>query len=94
MEIHAMFNCEAYNDIRNLYIDRDALTCANDCNFIKLMNADIDNTVSIAKLAKFVSCMFKIRQHVWQLAAMSALCLYDGLEALCTMNEIKTWNLN
>ena len=25
-EIHVMFNCEAYNDIRNLYIDRDALT--------------------------------------------------------------------
>ena len=22
---------------------------------------------------------------------MSALYLYDGLEALCTMNELKTW---
>ena len=38
---------EAYNDIRNLYIDRDALTCANEYNFIKLMNAD--NTDCIAK---------------------------------------------
>ena len=32
-EIHVMFNCEACNDIRNLYIERDALTfltCANE----------------------------------------------------------------
>ena len=62
-EIHVMFNCEAYNDIRNLYIDRDALTCANEYNFIKLMNAD--NTDCIVKLANFVSYMFKIRQQLY-----------------------------
>ena len=56
-----MFNCEAYNDIRNLYIDRDTLTCANEYNFIKLMNTD--NTDCIVKLANFVSYMFKIRQQ-------------------------------
>ena len=48
-EIHVMFNCDAYNDIRNLYIERDALTCANEYNFIKLMNAN--NTDCIVKLA-------------------------------------------
>ena len=62
-EIHVMFNCEACNDIRNLYIDRDALTCANEYNFIKLMNAD--NTDCIVKLANFVSYMFKIRQQLY-----------------------------
>ena len=55
--------CEAYNDIRNLYIDRDALTCANEYNFVKLMNAD--NTDCIVKLANFVSYMFKIRQQLY-----------------------------
>ena len=36
--------------LETLYIDRDALTCANEYNFIKLMNAD--NTDCIVKLAK------------------------------------------
>ena len=62
-EIHVMFNCDAYNDIRNLYIDREALTCANEYNFIKLMNAD--NTDCIVKLANFVSYMFKVRQQLY-----------------------------
>ena len=55
-EIHVMFECEAYNDIRNLYTDRDALTCDNECNYIKLRNAD--NIDCIVKLANFVLCMF------------------------------------
>ena len=62
-EMHVMFNWEVYNDIRNLYIDRDALTCANEYNFIKLMTAD--NTDCIVKLANFVSCMFQIRQQLY-----------------------------
>ena len=62
-EIHVMFNCEAYNDIRNLYIDRDDLTCAEDYSGIKLMNAY--NTDCMVKLAYFVSCMFKIRQQLY-----------------------------
>ena len=39
-EIHVMFQCEACNDIKNLYIDKEVLTCVNEYNFITMMNAD------------------------------------------------------
>ena len=58
-EIHVMFECEAYN-IRNLYIDRDALTCDNEYNYIKLMNAD--NTDCFVKTCKF--CVMHVLKFV------------------------------
>ena len=61
-EIQVMFHCEAYNDIRNLHIDREVLTYANEYNFTTMMNAN--NTDCSVKLANFVSCMFKICQQL------------------------------
>ena len=61
-EIHVMFHCESYNDIRNLYIDREVLTHANEYNFTTMINAD--NTDCIVKLSNFVSWVFKIRQQL------------------------------
>ena len=81
-ESHVMFNCEAYNDIRNLYIDRDALTCANEYNFIKLMNAD--NAECIVKFANFVSYMFNTSAGV-----SGSLDSYCSLKPLCSgMGEV------
>ena len=54
----------AYNDIRKLYIDTDKLDSATEYHFINLMNTD--NRDTIIKLANFVSCMFKIRQQLYE----------------------------
>ena len=63
-EFHVLFCCEAYNDIRHMYIDRELLNCANEYNFISLMNTD--NVDCIVRVANFVSCMFKIRKQLYE----------------------------
>ena len=62
-EFHVVFHCEAYNDIRHVYIDKEILNCANEYSFISLMKTD--NSDDIVNFANFISCLFKIRKQLY-----------------------------
>ena len=63
-EFHVVFHCEAYNDIRHVYIDKEILNCANEYSFISLMKTD--NSDDIVNFANFISCLFKIRKQLYR----------------------------
>ena len=63
-EFHLVFDCEAYNDIRHVYIDKEVLIGANEYSFISLMKAD--NSDDIVNFANFVSCLFKVRKQLYR----------------------------
>ena len=63
-ELHVVFHCEAYNDIRQVYIDKKVLSCANEYSFISLMKTD--NSDDIINFANFISCLFKIRKQLYR----------------------------
>ena len=63
-EFHVVFHCEAYNDIRHVYIDKEVLSCANEYSFISLMKTD--NSDDIVNFANFISCLFKIRKQLYR----------------------------
>ena len=82
-----LFQCEACNDIKSLYIDKEVLTCTNEYNFITMMNAD--NTDYIVNLHILCHACLKFVNSCMTACTMSALWLHNGHKALCTMNEIK-----
>ena len=45
IEFHVVFHCEAYNDIRHVYIDKEILNCANEYSFISLMKTDSSDDI-------------------------------------------------
>ena len=61
-EFHVVFHCEAYNDIRQVYTDKEILKCANEYSFVSLMKTD--NSDDIVNFANFISCLFKIRKQL------------------------------
>ena len=63
-EFHVVFHCEAYNDIRQVYIDKEILNCANEYSFVSLMKTD--NSDDIVNFANFISCLFKIRKQLYR----------------------------
>ena len=63
-EFHVVFDCEAYNDIRRVYIDKEVLIGANEYSFISLMKTD--NSDDIVNFANFISCLFKVRKQLYR----------------------------
>ena len=61
-DFHVVFHCEAYNDIKYVYIDKEALSCANEYSFISLTKTD--NSDDIVNFVNFISCLFKIRKQL------------------------------
>ena len=62
-KFHVVFHCEAYNDIRHVYIGKEVLSCANEYSFISLKR---DNPDDIVNFANFISCLFKIRKQFYR----------------------------
>ena len=62
-EFHVVFHCEAYNDMRHVYINKEVLSCANEYSFISLMKTD--NSDDIVNFANFISCLFKRRKQLF-----------------------------
>ena len=58
-EYHVLFECFAYEDIRQEYI-RKYYTTANHFNFISLMQSN--DIICLINLAKYISSVFKIRK--------------------------------
>ena len=63
-EFHVGFDCEAYNDIRRAYIDKEILIGANEYSFFSLMKTD--NSDDIVNFANFISCLFKVRKQLYR----------------------------
>ena len=61
-EFHVVFDCEAYNDIRRVYIAKEVLIGAN--SLISLMKTD--NSDDIVNFANFISCLFKVRKQLYR----------------------------
>ena len=63
-EFHVVFDCEAYNDIRCVYINKEVLIRANEYSFISLMKTD--NADDIVNFANFILCLFKVRKQLYR----------------------------
>jgi hypothetical protein len=59
-EYHVLFHCAAYNDVRDMYINRELTSLPNSHSFVSIMKST--NTQEIINLAHFVCSMFKIRK--------------------------------
>ena len=59
-EYHVLFHCAAYNDVRDMYINRELISLPNSHSFVSIMKST--NTQEIINLAHFVCSMFKIRK--------------------------------
>ena len=58
-EIHVLFNCSAYNDVRSLYVSSESSSLYD---FVKWMKSD--NHYNIVNLANFVYSIYKIRKQL------------------------------
>jgi hypothetical protein len=58
-EIHVLFNCSPYNDVRSLYVSSESSSLYD---FVKWMK--IDNHYNIVNLANFVYSIYNIRKQL------------------------------